>query len=99
MTLTLVFALFPGTFGGAPAAASKYTLCGTLPKAKVTVPPGAIVVVAGEKAMLGVALTVAWVGDGDGGVVPGGAVLLLPLHALAARRISDSPMNRMDDIL
>ena len=39
-------------------------------------------------------------GDGDGGVVPGGAVLLLPPpHATAARRIAESPMKRMDSIL
>ena len=102
VTLALVFALFPGIFAGAPAVASKYTLCGTLPNANVTVPPGAIVVVAGEKVMLGVALTVALLGEGDGddGVVPGGAVLLLPPpHAIAARRIAESPMKRMDSVL
>jgi hypothetical protein len=59
---------------GAPATASKYTLCATLPKAKVIEPPGTIFAGDGLKAMLGVAFTVAVMGGGPGGgavVVPG----------------------------
>lgn len=57
----------PGMSAGAPATASKYTLCATLPKAKVIVPPGTIFTGDGLKAMLGVAFTVAVMGGGPGG--------------------------------
>src|ERR1700686_720507 len=65
--LTLAPELLPGMSAGAPATASKYTLCATEPNANVTVPPGAIVTGVGLKAIAGVAFTVAVIGGGPGG--------------------------------
>src|SRR5712691_419752 len=69
---------------GAPATASKYTLCATLPKAKVMVPPGTIFTGDGLKAMLGVAFTVAVMAGGPGV----GSVVEPPPHAdRSARKV------------
>jgi hypothetical protein len=85
--LTLALALLPGMSAGAPATASKYTLCATEPKAKVIVPPGAILTGDGLKAIAGVAFTVAVMAGGPGG----GAVTVppaLPPHAdTSARKV------------
>ncbi len=75
--LTLVPALLPGMSAGAPATASKYTLCATEPKAKVMVPPGTIFTGDGLKAMAGVAFTVAVMAGGPGV----GSVVEPPPHA------------------
>lgn len=66
MRVTDVLAFTPGISAGAPGAASKNTLCPTEPNANVTVPEGATVIVAGENARLGLALTVPALGDGFG---------------------------------
>ena len=50
---TLVPELFPGMSAGAPGTASKNTLCATVPKAKVTVPPGRMLAGDGLNATLG----------------------------------------------
>src|SRR6266853_3047887 len=82
--LTLVPALLPGMSAGAPAMGSKYTLCATVPKAKVIVPPGTIFTGDGLKAMLGVAFTVAVMAGGPAG----GAVVEPPPHAdRSARKV------------
>src|SRR5947208_12780083 len=62
------FVLLPAMSAGAPACCVKNTLCGTEPKANVTVSPTFTVSVAGSNVRDGVAATV--LGGGGGAVVP-----------------------------
>jgi hypothetical protein len=83
--LTLAPALLPGMSAGAPATASKYTLCATEPKSKVIVPPWAIVTGEGLNVIAGVAFTVAVMAGGGGAVTVPTA---LPPHAdKSARKV------------
>jgi hypothetical protein len=89
-----VLALLPRMSAGGLVPVSNFTVWATVPKTKVTVPPGAIVTEFGEKASCAVAPTVASCGEG-----PGGAVVVLPLdpddpHATSAAESSTVPSVR-----
>ena len=77
----------PGMSSGAPATASKYTLCATLPKAKVIVPPGTIFTGDGLNAMLGVAFTVAVMAGGPAGGAVVAPVAPAPHADMSARKV------------
>lgn len=85
-----VFAFTPVMSPGGLAPLSNETLWPSAPKANVTVPPGAIVTVLGEKAVAGVAFTVAVCGEGVGVV---GVVIPEPEEPHAASpRTSEAEM-------
>src|SRR5437773_2897229 len=63
------FVLLPAMSAGAPACGAKNTLCGTEPKANVTVSPAFTVSVAGVNVSDGVAATVLFGGGGCGRAV------------------------------